>query len=214
MSLDNAGTKWTPKEDDRLQRELRSGSTIAEIAKAHGRTELAIGCRISRLIGRNKSETQEENEVATTTEQLFLEYARVIEMCEGTGVHPWRCVKLCGDNYWVSHPNFNQNPKDYEFALAVLEGHPVFVGDRLYFSTGAECTVTEGELLETISVLSWERPKPRTFELNGQELPSPITGCGDYFSLGGIHYYHFNTKEDRDIVFDAVVNLLNTARGK
>ena len=33
------------------------------------------------------------------TEDLYLEYARVIKMCEGTEVRPWECIRGKGDYY-------------------------------------------------------------------------------------------------------------------
>ena len=33
------------------------------------------------------------------TEDLYLEYARVIKMCEGTEVRPWECIRGKGDYF-------------------------------------------------------------------------------------------------------------------
>lgn len=91
------------------------------------------------------------------TNDLYLEYARVIQMCKGTELEdtPWACVrwrwKMSVEWFdFPGHPNFSEtNPsifrKDVDFAVAVLEGRPVFVGDRIYakrpnsgMSNGAE----------------------------------------------------------------------------
>ena len=63
------------------------------------------------------------------------EYVRVADMCIGTPLEdkPWKCVRLKGCSpFEKRHPLFNDKPEDYEFALAILEGKPVFVGDVLY----------------------------------------------------------------------------------
>lgn len=44
----NAGTSWTNEEDDVLRNEFQSGMKIAEIAKAHGRTNGAIRARLKK----------------------------------------------------------------------------------------------------------------------------------------------------------------------
>lgn len=141
------------------------------------------------------------------TNDLYLEYARVIKMCEGTKLEdrPWVCVrwrwKMSVEWFdFPGHPNFSEtNPsifrKDVDFAVAVLEGRPVFVGDRVYakdaksenhpMSEGAlvEKTGESGAFVEfkngsafSISVFNneldphftWTPPK-RTFTLNGVE---------------------------------------------
>lgn len=65
-----------------------------------------------------------------------------------------------------SFDNFGFMRADYEFPLAVVEGKPVFAGDKLYTSTGLEYiahksiafNVSEG----AISQLYWNPPKPKT----------------------------------------------------
>jgi len=105
---------------------------------------------------------------------LHREYARVIDMCEGTGVIPFQAVKYRGtlSKYFLefSHPT-----EDYEFPLAIVESKPVFRGDKLYNRNGSEFTahkitkfgtgaiVNEGELIGDVpKFCSWTPPKPAT----------------------------------------------------
>ncbi len=66
---------------------------------------------------------------------LYLEYARVIKMCEGTPVKPWRCVKYKGDLIFTEHPALltSFDSRNYDFAVAIIEDTPVFVGDTVYY---------------------------------------------------------------------------------
>ena len=76
------------------------------------------------------------------TNDLYLEYPRVIRMCKGTALEdtPWKCVraKIRGALFTCDHPFFNGDPKGYTFAVGVLDNKPVFVGDSIYSkATGA-----------------------------------------------------------------------------
>lgn len=112
---------------------------------------------------------------------LFREWARVLDMCEGAQANPNKCWKFKGDIV-DSKPEFIQNPESYEFAIAILEGKPVFVGDKLYFPNGTPLIIECNELRETMSVLSWKEPK-KTFMLNGVELPCPEDYTSDNNSI-------------------------------
>lgn len=148
------------------------------------------------------------------TNELYKEYARVIKMCEGTELEdtPWQCVKL--DNIELAaqhgHPKFDDIPKNYKFAVAVLEGRPVFENDIVYrvgdgFEVFVErlihdkndrwqikIEVNNNPALWTQNMFrqcfTWTRPTPkRTFTLNGVELPCPDPGLDPLvngFSMG------------------------------
>jgi len=88
-----------------------------------------------------------------TRADLFREYARVIEMCEGTTVDPVECVSFRGTDIRVNkqYYTFSARPELYTFALCIVENKPVFAGDVLYHkSTGDRVKVqirwTEHEL--------------------------------------------------------------------
>lgn len=180
------------------------------------------------------------------TNELYKEYARVIKMCEGTELEdtPWQCVKL--DNIELAaqhgHPKFDDIPKNYKFAVAVLEGMPVFENDIVYrvgdgFEVFVErlihdkndrwqikIEVNNNPALWTQNMFrqcfTWTRPTPkRTFELNGVELPCPI----DYTTIKregrptlkiGNDYFCFRTENDKRKVSEFISGILTEARDK
>ena len=156
-----------------------------------------------------------------TQRELILHYWGTIhDMCSaynekhGTDVKPWECVN-CGGPFY-SHPKFDAPAEGYEFAVAILEGRPVFVGDALYNGYGAYLRVTEncGFIFEN---MSWTPPAPkRTFTLNGVELPCPEKNIDtrEQYSLGintGSIYW-FATRGDRDVVSEVLDRILTQAR--
>jgi len=75
---------------------------------------------------------------------LYREYARVIDMCEGTNIKPIMCVLIRGELLYTPPyhdylgPQFSAkilidaDPNDHSFALCLVEGKPVFKGNTLY----------------------------------------------------------------------------------
>lgn len=95
---------------------------------------------------------------------LYIEYARVIELCKATALEntPWVCVKFNGDEFY-DHPRFDMPPENYQFTIAILEDRPVFVGDTLYDREGNAFKVTEDcvSIGRMITLCSWQPPKPK-----------------------------------------------------
>lgn len=181
------------------------------------------------------------------TNDLYLEYARVIKMCEGTELEdtPWVCVKI-GDSTPSdnrTHPLFNHKPETYKFAVAVLEGKPVFENDIVYRKAdGFKVLVEElidGRIIKLDSnnsspmltrnefrqCFTWTPPTPkRTFTLNGVELPCPVNtdqACDikrDSPYAGGYavfnEIFYFDSLEDARKVEKEILNLLTEARDK
>lgn len=120
------------------------------------------------------------NELEATRAKL-----KCLEMVEGTGLDWWNVVKIriksYVDNTSVSCfiPTFNfdfeyYENATYEFALGVVEGKPVWNGDRLYDSTGCVFTaktIEDGRMhgyitpnivrVMPIELVSWNPPKPK-----------------------------------------------------
>lgn len=48
-ALDNAGKPWVPDEDERLLQAFDAGQSIPELARAHGRSRLAIEARLAKF---------------------------------------------------------------------------------------------------------------------------------------------------------------------
>ena len=148
---------------------------------------------------------------------LYIKYARVIEMCKGTALEstPWLCVKYDGE-VMFRHPAFDVTPKYYEFAIAILEDKPVFVGDTLYHKeTGKKYIVSS---ITVFKFLTWQPPKPkRTFMLNGVELPCPVdwkeSSLGDVAVIDG-EIFWFKNKMDADLVRNTLSKIFREARDK
>jgi hypothetical protein len=172
-------------------------------------------------------------------------------MCEVTQLEdtPWVGVrwKWKGSDKWfyfdplTGHPNlnkFNIN-QDVDFAVAVLEGKPVFVGDRIYAKRpnsgmcggGIIIIDDDGIRIEFENKTSFhidifrnapidqyftcEPPiQKRTFEINGVELPCPNkNGIGHGFSIDDT-FFAFDTLDDAVIVSESFLNILTEARDK
>ena len=147
---------------------------------------------------------------------LCLKYAEIIKMCKGTALEskPWVCVKYDGE-VMFRHPAFDVTPKYYEFAIAILEDKPVFVGDSLYHPSGAKWIVGD---TDDLTGMSWQPPKPkRTFMLNGVELPCPLdwqeSSNGDVAVIDG-QVFWFKNKIDADLVRDTLSKIFREARDK
>lgn len=177
------------------------------------------------------------------TNDLYLEYARVIKMCEGTELEdrPWACVRWRwvreeesgGWRYVLGHHpdlgNFEIN-QEVDFAVAVVEGRPVFVGDTIY---GKDSGVMQ--IIQKDSAIIWKltseyytwtpphTPPKRTFTLNGVDLPCPDPGLDvfvdDCVSMGiEINGYGesfaYASHDDAEKVFKYLKNLLTEERDK
>lgn len=147
---------------------------------------------------------------------LYREWARVLDMCEGSNVDPGDCWRIEGEQSYPfpTTPKFTRNPECYSFAVAIVEDKPLFVGDELYWkSDGLRFNWHKG-LFENYSEyqrwLSWQPPK-KTFTLNGEELPCP-SKCGLYgFQLGVFATYCFKTQEECTKVLNSINKLLKDA---
>jgi len=166
------------------------------------------------------------------TSDLYREWARVLDMCEGTKVDPVDCWKLNGRSQ-NTLPSFSGIISSYGFAVAILEGKPVFVGDKVYANNCTSALTVEGISKQRgyvfvgncvnydISILSWNPPK-KTFMLNGEELPCPDkveegsfividAGICDGYDRSGKFY--FSKLDDRNKVADAIIKLLKGSTG-
>lgn len=92
----------------------------------------------------------------TKRSELYREYARVIDLCEGTRVKPSECVKIQGVLIG-GDPEFITHPECYTFALAIVEDKPVFVGDVLYNAHNEKVVITTSQ--GNFSNYTWNPPK-------------------------------------------------------
>ena len=152
---------------------------------------------------------------------LYREWARVLDMCEGTNVDPNLCWNRKGFPWGIPcKPEFSEDPESYIFAVGIIEDNPVFVGDKVYANNCTSPLVVEGISKYKgyifvgnctnydISILSWNPPK-KTFFLNGVELPCPDGNKGGYqiSLLSGRHY--FSDFHDAQKVANAFDKLLS-----
>jgi hypothetical protein len=123
--------------------------------------------------------------------ELVRKYIAVVDMCKGTALEdtPWKCVSFMRSKGWFnSHPNFSGESKYYEFAIAIVEDEPVFIGDILFDKNGLnkedECKVVGIDQRQCLRIdysgytnvpwsawkehATWTKPETkRTFSLNG-----------------------------------------------
>jgi len=164
---------------------------------------------------------------------LYIEYARVIKMCQGTALEdkPWLCVKFNGTGLFDTHPRFDSDPELYKFAIAILEDRAVFVWDKIYAKTTKEIEYTVTEKWAVAygycdyphceiddKKFSWQLPKPkRMFTLNGVELPCPVdwmeSSNGNVAVIDG-EIFWFKNKMDADLVRDTLSKIFREARDK
>lgn len=170
------------------------------------------------------------------TNDLYLEYARVIQMCKGTELEykTWRMAQWRnipnGASKWecfTTHPDFGRfDPQtEVRFAVAVLEGKPVWVGDKVFIRNNKYPDVNwklfdywKNDIATLSKDWTWTPPPPkRTFTLNGVELPCPVDS-NLFFTQTGFNIdnvpFCFESFDDAIAVKQALTKLLTEARDK
>ena len=160
-----------------------------------------------------------------TYEEIMQHYwGKIVPMAQDAGIDPWECVRICGTDR-QNHPSFDFSTEDYTFALTILEGKPVFVGDKLYANNCTQPLTIKGNSEQSgylsvgdctnydISILSWTPPiKKRTFMLGDKELPCPDKNKGGYqISLISSRHF-FSDFHDAQKVANAIDAILTEAR--
>lgn len=105
------------------------------------------------------------NELEATRAKL-----KCLEMVEGTGLKWWDVIKGVNGRRFSSAATFSLPESNYEFALGVVEGKPVWKGDTLYLPEGLPFRVTEESTLK-LNKFTWNQPEPKTIMV---ELPIEI----------------------------------------
>lgn len=134
-------------------------------------------------------------------------------------VNPWECVKLDSFNGAPEHPKFNLEPDRYQFAVAILEGKPVFAGDKVYSKTGELFDWSDPDCLRQINfpnIWTWTPPAPkRTFTLNGVELPCPVQNVYEHYTKR--HFaslqFEFATADEGEEFMTKLRDILDKAMG-
>jgi len=145
-----------------------------------------------------------------TIADLHREWARVLDMCEGTVVKP-ECTQKCVGGGITTHddPSLSGTPEFYEFPIAIVEGKLVWRGDELYYgsrkyvATGRENRLVwlDGDSTggsANPDELSWNPPR-KTITINGEQIIAPLktfyddNGEGDFDAI-----LSFNSAKERD----------------
>lgn len=92
---------------------------------------------------------------------------KCLEMVEGTRLKWWEVAKFCG-KVTTAPLMFSSPESSYEIALGIVEGKPVWKGDRLYSTLSKEMFAAEINLGTNSPYYSWNPPKPKTVVV---ELP-------------------------------------------
>ena len=144
---------------------------------------------------------------------FYREWARVLDMCEGTGILTKNAWKFEGRFIGSDTPVFIDGHDGYEFLIAILEGTPVFLNDELWHIDGHKISIGnihKGNI--NPAILSWKEPK-KTFMLNGVELPAATRSGGlNILEISDTHirnFFYFDTKQDRSKVMEAIIKMLD-----
>ena len=106
-----------------------------------------------------------------TYEEIMQHYwGKIVPMAQAAGIKPWECVRHVNEDKFTDHPHFKGKQWHYTFAITILEGKPVFVGDKLYYKD-TEFIVADCSEKQSFSNVTWTPPaKKRTFMLGDEEF--------------------------------------------
>lgn len=110
-----------------------------------------------------KPRKQEMKPQCTTAAQCLKELARVMEQfgIEDQEIAVFSKYVLVGGRRCKHHDRFAGVPGNWQFAIAEVEGKPVFPGDKLWCTYSSSCRVIEDDNYDWTQY-SWNKPKPKT----------------------------------------------------
>lgn len=112
MSLANAGTLWSPKEDAQLEQEVKAYLPIVKIAEVHKRNINAINARISRKIQEGKIDKEMAQKYGLPPpEMIEKKYTIYVISCEDENI-PLRGLELF-ERGVTTPPDANANKTKY-----------------------------------------------------------------------------------------------------
>lgn len=152
---------------------------------------------------------------------FYSEIARVMRLCEGTNLNYGDLVRYGETNITCDHDFMDKfslkwNSDKFKFALTIVEGRPVFIGDILYHdiqgkvkvyatSTQKNFLICKKEIDNKIDTpflydlnmqgISWKEAK-KTFILNGKEIPCSVNWLTNYSIKIEDKVIFFNSKEE------------------
>lgn len=103
------------------------------------------------------------NELEATRAKL-----KCLEMVDGTSLKWWKVITVEGfTESFNAPPEFNLGSSEYVIALGIVEGKPVWEGDKLFFNSGGYFEINPTMISAANVPLakgcwSWHPPKPKT----------------------------------------------------
>ena len=91
--------------------------------------------------------------------------AKAMRLVEGTELNWWCVIRRKGTVLpFTYEPSFNQHISEYELALAIVEGKPVFKDDYIWYEGYSVAQRVDAIWFNetTAKECSWSPPKPRT----------------------------------------------------
>lgn len=106
-----------------------------------------------QIVSENLKRRNEMTELEATRIKL-----KCLEMVERTSVKWWECLKLHTGNF-VLPPTFNGHEDEYQVALGILEGKPVFADDKVWSPNGTKLKAGSIDVDILLASTSWNPPK-------------------------------------------------------
>ena len=143
-----------------------------------------------------------------TQRDLNIEYwGRVHDMCtaynkkHGTDVKPWDCVKY--DGRPCLNPVFVGQLDLYDLAVTILEGKPVFVGDKIFLKADGKEYTVYGPV--DISSFTWTPPSPKLTPIYDDfKLPGNIISNPNFNKLHLVDWDKVENFSDVKLILQAV----------
>ena len=182
-----------------------------------------------RYQGQHNSETVKMASNLMEQAELFKKYSDILIICTVFGFSkPWGCVKVDGTVLGGScNPSFLGSYSSYEFALGILEGRPIFKGDKVwsygheykfdsknfneFWVSSATSTVCVSRRLDE---LTWTPPAPKKqFFMLGNKtyvLPTasiPTNAGWSCINFDGVYFY-WDSSAKMNAASDAIKALL------
>ena len=119
----------------------------------------------------------------------------------GTDVKPWDCVKY--DGRPCLNPVFVGQLDLYDLAVTILEGKPVFVGDKIFLKADGKEYTVYGPV--DISSFTWTPPSPKLTPIYDDfKLPGNIISNPNFNKLHLVDWDKVENFSDVKLILQAV----------
>lgn len=158
--------------------------------------------------------TKLESNELNTKSSLYRKYADMIEMCEGTDIHVYKCVK-CNGGILSDTPMFNYPPETYTFAIGIIEGTPVFIGDTVYSKNSRSLNIVDEHTALDLCTLVKQK---KMMKIGDKEVPAPLS-IQEASKLSSSYQIYtaecpfvFENQYDANETLDAIVSMMDKGR--